>query len=264
MPRIRSIHPDACDSEKLSSLSDSAERTFFRLLTHTDDEGRGEDRPKLLAAKLYPLHDDKDAGTVDADLDELQSIGLVVRYEVGGKRFYAIPTFTDWQNPRHPTASKLPGPEDADMPAEDDGASEAPSDSPTADEGNATADRRKAPAGVGGGVGGGEGVVAPPEASRKKPRPPDHHFDALMDACGLDPGELTASARGAANKALKELKDVGATPDGIRARAKVHRQKWPDMSLTPTSLARHYAQLGSKQGADDESVAALLGIRGYQ
>ena len=150
MPRIRSIHPDACDSEKLSSLSDSAERTFFRLLTHTDDDGRGEDRPKLLAAKLYPLHDGKDADTVDGDLDELQSVGLLTRYVVAGKRYYAIPTFRDWQNPRHPTASKLPSPDDADPE---------PDSSSTAKRRSSTANRRKAPAGVGGGVGGG--VVNP-------------------------------------------------------------------------------------------------------
>ena len=150
MPRIRSIHPDACDSEKLASLSDSAERTLFRLLTHSDDEGRGEDRTKLLAAKLYPLHDGKDADTVDADLDELQQVGLLVRYTVSGKRYYTIPTFKDWQNPRHPTPSKLPGPDEAD-------------DTSTADDRNATAERGKAPAGVGGGVGGGEGVSDEPD-----------------------------------------------------------------------------------------------------
>jgi hypothetical protein len=167
VPRIRSIHPDACDSEKLSTLSDSAERTFFRLLTHTDDEGRGEDRPKLLAAKLYPLHDGKDAGTVDADLDELQGVGLLVRYSVSGKRYYAIPTFRDWQNPRHPTASKLPSPDDADP---------APDRTPTDKRGSSTADRRKAPAGVGGGV--GEGVVNPLSVADAT----DGEFEAFWNA----------------------------------------------------------------------------------
>ena len=233
MPRIRSIHPDACDSEKLSELSDSAERTFFRLLTHTDDDGRGEDRPKLLAAKLYPLHDGKDAGTVNADLDELQTVGLLTRYCVNGKRYYTIPTFRDWQNPRHPTASKLPSPDEADP--ETNGSS-------TAKRGRATAKRRKAPAGVGGGVGEGEQTLAP----AKPPREPDPIFEALIDACGLDIDELTSSARGAANKATKELRDVGASPDGIHARAKVYRQKWPDRELTPSALAKHYAQLGAK------------------
>jgi hypothetical protein len=150
MPRIRSIHPEAGDSEKLSLLTDSAERTFFRLLTHADDDGRGEDRCKLLAAKLYPLHDDKNADTVDADLDELVTVGLLVRYVVDGRRFFVIPTFKDWQSPRHPRPSKYPGPEEAD------GSSTADGDTITANRGNGTANRRKAPAGEG--VGGGEGV----------------------------------------------------------------------------------------------------------
>lgn len=110
MPRIRSIHPEACDSEKLSLVTASAERTFFRLLTHTDDDGRGEDRPKLLAAKLYPLHDDMSAATVSEDLDQLESAGLLRRYTVSGKHFYVVPTFRDWQSPKRPTPSKLPEP----------------------------------------------------------------------------------------------------------------------------------------------------------
>ena len=236
MPRIRSIHPDACDSEKLSSLSDSAERTFFRLLTHTDDEGRGEDRPKLLAAKLYPLHDGKDADTVDGDLDELQSVGLLTRYVVAGKRYYAIPTFRDWQNPRHPTASKLPSPDDADPE---------PDSSSTDKRRSSTAKRRKPPAGVGGGVGVGEGeqTLAPAKPTRER----DLIFEAITEACGLDLDELTSSARGAANKAAKELREIGASPEGIHARARLYVQKWPDAALTPSALAKNYAQLGARK-----------------
>lgn len=162
MPRIRSIHPDACDSEKLSMLSAQAERTLWRLITHTDDEGRGEDRPKLLAAKLYPLVDDIDGADIDRDLDELQQVGMLVRYQVGGKRFYAVPTFGDWQKPRHPTPSKFPSPEEADGPTEE------PDGSPTADRGNGTADLRSPTAGEGGvsgeGDGGGEGDSTSPPA----------------------------------------------------------------------------------------------------
>lgn len=174
MPRIRSIHPDACDSEKLATLSDSAERTFFRLLTHTDDEGRGEDRPKLLAAKIYPLNDDKNADTIDRDLDELKTVGLVVRYVVEGKGYYCIPTFRDWQNPRHPTASKLPSPDDAHPE---------PDAPPTGVRGISTADRRKAPAGVGVGEGGGEGVGAvTPSSTDVDPEEEDDRFDEFWHA----------------------------------------------------------------------------------
>jgi hypothetical protein len=82
--------------------------------------------------------------------------------------------------------------------------------------------------------------VAPPKATRK----PDLIFDALVNVCGLNPGELTKSGRGALNRATAELRDIGATPEGITARAKVHRQRWPGAELTPSSLAKNYAQLG--------------------
>lgn len=77
-----------------------------------------------------------------------------------------------------------------------------------------------------------------------KPRKPDEVWDAVIEACGLDVSQLTKSARGATNRAVKELRDVGASPDGIKARAQVHRRRWPNAELTPTSLAKNYAQLG--------------------
>lgn len=90
-----------------------------------------------------------------------------------------------------------------------------------------------------------------PLAPDKPARPPDPVFEAIIQACGLDLDELTKSARGAANKAAKELREVGATPDGIRARAKVHRKRWPDAECTPSSLAKNYAQLNAKTAAAD-------------
>lgn len=68
---------------------------------------------------------------------------------------------------------------------------------------------------------------------------------AFMVCSGLDPGELTTSARGALMHAAKQLREVDATPDGIHERARRHRKQWPDATLTPTSLAKHYAQLGA-------------------
>lgn len=112
MPRIRSIHPDACDSEKLSQVSDGAERTYWRLLTQSDDDGRGRDNPQLLASKLYPVDESKTADVIDAQLWELVDAGLLVRYESDGKRYYEVHDFTDWQKPRHPQPSKHPAASD--------------------------------------------------------------------------------------------------------------------------------------------------------
>ena len=91
-------------------------------------------------------------------------------------------------------------------------------------------------------------------ATGKPSRKPDLIFEKLVDVCGLNLAELTKSARGPLNKAAAELREVGASPEGIEARARVYRQRWPDMELTPSSLAKHYAQLGAARKGQHRSV----------
>src|SRR5262245_14354807 len=105
MARIRSVHPDICVDDVLAEVSARAERTFVRLWTHLDDEGRCVDNPKLVKAALYPLHDDMTAGEVDRDLEELVAHGLLLRYEVDGRKVIAAKNqaWHDRQKPKHPT-----------------------------------------------------------------------------------------------------------------------------------------------------------------
>jgi hypothetical protein len=110
MARIRSIHYDALKSEKLAAVSAEAERLYWRLSTHCDDEGRAEDSPRLFASYLFPLHDDVGGPDVDGWLSELDTAGLIVRYEVDGDRFLVVTRWGDYQKPNRPTASKLPPP----------------------------------------------------------------------------------------------------------------------------------------------------------
>jgi hypothetical protein len=112
MPRIRSVHPSICEDDTLAAVSASAERTFVRLWTHLDDEGRAIDSPKLWKARLYPLHDEITAELVDADLLELEAVGLVIRYQVDGKRYISAKphAWSQWQHPQRATKSKLPAP----------------------------------------------------------------------------------------------------------------------------------------------------------
>jgi hypothetical protein len=65
-------------------------------------------------------------------------------------------------------------------------------------------------------------------------------WDALMLVCGVT--SITKAARGAYNRAAKDLREVGATPTTIGARAFVFRERWPDVSLTPTALARRWGE----------------------
>lgn len=74
-------------------------------------------------------------------------------------------------------------------------------------------------------------------------RPADQIFDALCTATGIDYHQLTTLGRGPLNRAVKELRAVGATPDQIEARAKQWARKFPNATLTPCALAKHWASL---------------------
>ena len=71
----------------------------------------------------------------------------------------------------------------------------------------------------------------------------DHVWDALVDMCKADSSQMTKSERGRFNKAVKELKEVSATPEDIRARAGRWRNKYPQLDLTPTALVAQWSTL---------------------
>lgn len=116
MARIRSIHPTACGSEKLGLVSSDAERLYWRLQTHLDDEGRCEDNPRLIRGVCAAMIDDWTTTLVDGLLDELANVrsadgsdeGLIVRYQVGRQRVIQAVKFDQYQKPRHPRPSDFP------------------------------------------------------------------------------------------------------------------------------------------------------------
>lgn len=61
----------------------------------------------------------------------------------------------------------------------------------------------------------------------EKMREPDLLWEAALTACYGDKPKLTASERGRMNKALKELREIGATPEDIIARAKHYPKVMP-------------------------------------
>jgi hypothetical protein len=110
VPRIRSVHPDVVDDDVVADMSPYAFRTWVLLWTHLDDEGRGLDSAKLWAGKLYSLNDKMTSERVEKDLSELEERGLLVRYEVDGRRYLSAKpgSWKKYQKPQHPTPSKLP------------------------------------------------------------------------------------------------------------------------------------------------------------
>lgn len=116
MARIRSVKPELCTSETMAHLPAEVERTFVRLWTHMDDEGRCKDDPRLIKAALFPLHDDVTAADVDGHLWALASGDdpCILRYEVAGKRYIACPSWGAHQHPQKPRTSTIPSPDNDD------------------------------------------------------------------------------------------------------------------------------------------------------
>lgn len=107
MSRARNIKPGLFKNEELSECSALARLLFIGLWCEADREGRLEDRPKRIKATLLPY----DECDVDRMLWELSARGFIVRYEVAGVRYIAIPAFTKHQNPhKKEPASVLPSP----------------------------------------------------------------------------------------------------------------------------------------------------------
>lgn len=80
-------------------------------------------------------------------------------------------------------------------------------------------------------------------------RAPDLLWDALVDALGLEPSEITPRRRGKLNAALKELRAVHATPEEIHRRARAYRYKYPGAALSELALADHWSEFSRKKPA---------------
>lgn len=93
MARIRTIKPEFFTSEDIVSLTPLARVFYIALWCEADRAGRLDWKPGTLKMRYLP----GDNCDVAALADELVNAGLIVLYEVDGKRYAEIPTFTTHQ-----------------------------------------------------------------------------------------------------------------------------------------------------------------------
>ncbi|MGE0347190.1 MAG: hypothetical protein AB7N73_16195 [Gemmatimonadales bacterium] len=110
MARIRTIKPDFFASETVAQVSIPAMVTFSGLWTYVDDDGRGRANARLIKGAIWPLRDEVTAAVVEEHLDELESVGLVRRYQVDGQGYLLVKGFTEHQRVNRKVDSKLPPP----------------------------------------------------------------------------------------------------------------------------------------------------------
>jgi len=109
MARIRTIKPEAFISESLAEVSIAAERTFFGLLTQSDDHGRHRDNAAIIAGLLWPLRAEHTSVHVEDDLQQLADAGLICRYTgCDGRRYLHVVTWSEHQKIDKPSQSRLP------------------------------------------------------------------------------------------------------------------------------------------------------------
>jgi len=118
MPRIRTIKPEFPQSESMGKVSRDARLTFILLWTLADDSGRLRGNSRMLASLLYPYDDDA-RRSIDRWLDELVTVGSIIRYEIDGDSFIAIAKWLSHQKIDKPSKSRIPPPiEGSDDPRE--------------------------------------------------------------------------------------------------------------------------------------------------
>jgi len=109
MARSRNLKPAFFTNEYLAELPPLARLLYQGLWCIADREGRLEDRPKKIKAELLP-YDNCDTDKLLNTLAESPE-QFIIRYEVEGKNYIAIPTFLKHQNPHvNEAPSIIPAP----------------------------------------------------------------------------------------------------------------------------------------------------------
>lgn len=125
MARIRSIKPEFPQSESMGRVSREARLLFVLLWTVCDDDGRTRAASRMLASLLYPYDDDAPK-KIDGWMAELEREHCIERYQVDGSTYLQVSKWRNHQRIDHPTASKLPAPQEGSRILASDSGSLAP------------------------------------------------------------------------------------------------------------------------------------------
>ena len=146
MARARNIKPGFFENEDLADCGLEAMLLFAGLWTLADREGRLEDRPRRIKAKLFAYFD----LDVDAALDALAARGFVQRYTCDESPYIQVTNFGKHQSPHikeTPSTIPAPGQTGASTGQDETSIGAAPPDSLIPDSQNAESLKPELPAG---------------------------------------------------------------------------------------------------------------------
>ena len=67
-------------------------------------------------------------------------------------------------------------------------------------------------------------------------------WDTLLEVCGVNPDKVNSSEASRYGRMVRILNESEATPDDIRARAAVYRNKFPNATMTPSALVNRWSE----------------------
>lgn len=98
MPRYRKLHTSTIDSLDVDAMPDDFHRlTWVLLPLILCRDGRGMYYPTWLRSKLYPLRSDVTDSMVANVFAWYERRGMIVAYEVDGRRYFYVPTWSKFQ-----------------------------------------------------------------------------------------------------------------------------------------------------------------------
>ncbi len=116
-PKFRQIHSKTPESYDFNEIPTDFGRMFWLLLpVCLDSEGRGQDSVQWLRSKLFPIREDDVTDQIKATMDWLAARGMIVRYEVSGRKYFYSVNFKLYQSGTDKEApSFLPAPPSLDI-----------------------------------------------------------------------------------------------------------------------------------------------------
>jgi hypothetical protein len=233
--RIRTVKPEYAKHRKVRRISRDARLLNIHLWNLADDEGRLQELPRWIIGEVFPADDDVTPEVLRGWLAELESVGLITRYEIDGELYIACHDWADHQKISHPTASVLPPPPSANGRGKPPGVLTEASGSPH----------------------GGKGMEGNGMEGKDEFEDWLEHYNATTDsrATGSKAARGAFNARRREGRSLDDLKlaTVGCHSDAYN---REHGHDVPETILRESKVER-YIRLGRKAAAKRDGLEEL-------
>jgi hypothetical protein len=117
VPQWRKLHTKTLESLDINDMpNDFTRLTWVLLPLILDSEGRGLDNPVWLRSSIFPLREDVTLEMITEAMTWFSDREMIKCYQVGGRKYFCVPTFDKYQDTKREAESKYPAPpEDSDL-----------------------------------------------------------------------------------------------------------------------------------------------------